>query len=190
VSSFASYVICTSPRSGSTLLCSLLASTGVAGTPESYFHRPSLSEWAGALGVAQEPDGGTHYLQKLFEAAQTHGTTGNGVFGLRLQRDSFAFLFQTLHQLHPDESSSVACFERVFGPTLFVHLSREDKLAQAISLSQLSSPSSPKRTGSGTSGSRTSRSSPSGFATPSYQRHQSGKRDASSMHSTWRPTIP
>ncbi|HBF29284.1 Stf0 family sulfotransferase, partial [Rhizobium sp.] len=28
---FSSYVICTSPRSGSTLLCKLLAATGISG---------------------------------------------------------------------------------------------------------------------------------------------------------------
>ncbi|MEM1201062.1 MAG: Stf0 family sulfotransferase, partial [Pseudomonadota bacterium] len=30
---FDAYVICTSPRSGSTLLCKLLAPTGIAGKP-------------------------------------------------------------------------------------------------------------------------------------------------------------
>ncbi|MBT6203829.1 MAG: sulfotransferase, partial [Rhodospirillaceae bacterium] len=41
---YQSYVICTSPRSGSTLLCSLLAATGLAGNPCSHFHDPSISE--------------------------------------------------------------------------------------------------------------------------------------------------
>ena len=40
---YESYVLCTSPRSGSTLLCKLLAATGVAGNPDSYFHRPAVS---------------------------------------------------------------------------------------------------------------------------------------------------
>ena len=34
-----SYVVCATPRSGSTLLCALLAGTGVAGNPEEYFER-------------------------------------------------------------------------------------------------------------------------------------------------------
>lgn len=133
MSSFSSYVICTSPRSGSTLLCSLLASTGIAGKPESYFHRPSLADWASALDVANGPEIGTRSVRDLFAGARSRGSTSNGLFGLRLQRDSFAFLFHTLSELHPEETSERARFERVFGPTLFIHLTREDKLAQAIS---------------------------------------------------------
>ncbi|HMF66717.1 MAG TPA: Stf0 family sulfotransferase, partial [Phyllobacterium sp.] len=36
-----SYVICGTPRSGSTLLCDLLESTGIAGRPASYFRSES-----------------------------------------------------------------------------------------------------------------------------------------------------
>ncbi|MGZ5376146.1 MAG: Stf0 family sulfotransferase, partial [Solirubrobacterales bacterium] len=32
-----SYLVCATPRSGSTLLCEALKSTGVAGRPEEYF---------------------------------------------------------------------------------------------------------------------------------------------------------
>src|SRR5215213_3769543 len=34
-----SYLICTTPRSGSTLLCELLEGTGVAGRPDEYFQQ-------------------------------------------------------------------------------------------------------------------------------------------------------
>jgi LPS sulfotransferase NodH len=47
---FDSYVICTSPRSGSTLLCKMLTSTGAAGKPDSYFFGTSLEEWLDDLG--------------------------------------------------------------------------------------------------------------------------------------------
>ena len=40
------YLICATPRTGSTLLCGLLASTGVAGNPELYFRvRRSGEGW-------------------------------------------------------------------------------------------------------------------------------------------------
>jgi LPS sulfotransferase NodH len=43
-----SYLICaTTPRTGSSLLCGLLDSTGIAGHPESYFRRQDEREWAG-----------------------------------------------------------------------------------------------------------------------------------------------
>jgi LPS sulfotransferase NodH len=34
-----SYLVCGTPRSGTSLLCRLLAATGVAGRPEEYFWR-------------------------------------------------------------------------------------------------------------------------------------------------------
>ena len=49
---YKSYIICTSPRSGSTLLCKLLTNTNVAGVPNSYFHKPSLTNWKEVHGIA------------------------------------------------------------------------------------------------------------------------------------------
>jgi LPS sulfotransferase NodH len=47
-----SYIICTMPRSGSTLLCKLLASTGRTGNPNSFYHRAEfMREWAAEWGL-------------------------------------------------------------------------------------------------------------------------------------------
>ncbi len=131
---YRSYVICTSPRSGSTLLCKLLAATGQAGKPKSYFHEPDLDAWQTYLDLektrfATDKD----RLTALFAAAREKGSSGTGIFGLRLQRHSFDFLFQQLETLHPGEMSLAAKFEAVFGKTLFIHLTRADKVAQAVS---------------------------------------------------------
>ncbi len=129
-----SYVICTSPRSGSTLLCKLLAATGVAGKPESYFHQPSISGWAAYLGLVHDPAAPeTEQLKAIFRAALAAGTRDTGVFGLRLQRHSFDFLVRKLALLHPGLPSDAARFRAAFGRTLFVHLTRCDKLEQAVS---------------------------------------------------------
>ena len=48
---FEAYVICTSPRSGSTLLCKLLVATGVAGLPASHFHEAMTDIEAELLDV-------------------------------------------------------------------------------------------------------------------------------------------
>lgn len=134
MSKYQAYVICTSPRSGSTLLCTLLASTRVAGKPESYFHDPSLEGWLADLGVATD---GTETEPELVTVALreaiSQGTAGTGIFGLRLQRQSFAFLREKLAVLHPGDLTDGERFRRVLGSTLFVHLTRHDKLAQAIS---------------------------------------------------------
>lgn len=131
---YASYVICTSPRSGSTLLCSLLKATGVAGNPASWFHEPSVAEWQTDLGIVPRPAASEReVLQSVFRAAMDKGSGDTGMFGLRLQRHSFDFFHEKLALLHPEPESFVARFERCFGSTLFVHLTRPDKVEQAVS---------------------------------------------------------
>jgi len=129
-----SYVICTSPRSGSTLLCRLLAATGIAGNPESYFHRPSIEDWLADLEIT--PDAGAserEVLDLIFQAAIAEGRGETGIFGLRLQRHSFDFFTRKLGVLHPARSSDVDRFQAAFQRTLFVHLTRHDKIEQAVS---------------------------------------------------------
>ncbi|MGX7875361.1 Stf0 family sulfotransferase [Mesorhizobium sp. ORM6] len=43
---FDAYITCGTPRTGSTLLCKLLASTRTAGDPHSFYRRQDISEWA------------------------------------------------------------------------------------------------------------------------------------------------
>ena len=129
-----SYIICTSPRSGSTLLCKLLAATGVAGNRNSYFHRPSISDWLADLGLTRKPSvPERELLEAIFRAAIAKGTLNTGIFGLRLQRHSFDFFTEKLAVLHPEHSNDAERFQAAFGRTLFVHLTRRDKVAQAVS---------------------------------------------------------
>ena len=131
---FRSYIICTTPRSGSTLLCKLLAETRVAGVPDSYVHRPSVERWLQTQGL-QRADFATEEaaLAAVFASVQRAGTAETGLFGLRLQRGSFDFFQQQAARLYPDAPDDAARVEAAFGPTLYVHLTRTDKLAQAIS---------------------------------------------------------
>lgn len=129
-----SYVICTSPRSGSTLLCKLLAATGVAGNPESYFHRLSVEDWLEDLGLQAEAGASERdVLDAIFKAAIAEGSLATGMFGLRLQRHSSDFLTRKLAVLHPGEPNDARRFRAAFGRTLFVHLTRRDKIEQAVS---------------------------------------------------------
>ena len=74
-----SYVICTSPRSGSTLLCNLLRATGVAGNPGSHFHDPSVSAWMGYYGLTLDASMSERsVLQTVFEAAIAEGQSRHG----------------------------------------------------------------------------------------------------------------
>lgn len=131
---YQSYIICTSPRSGSTLLCKLLEATGVCGVPDSHFHAPSLSGWLSSHGLS-----GDHYADEragvsaVFDAARRAGTGDTGMFGLRLQQHSLDHFLEKLRLLFPEPSTDLDRLRAAFGPVLFVYLRREDKLAQAVS---------------------------------------------------------
>jgi trehalose 2-sulfotransferase len=127
------YLICSTPRTGSTLLCGLLAATGVAGKPESYFRLPDERSYAGTWGVPAGPDGPVSYSSYM-RAAIAVGSTGNGVFGARVMWGTMGEVVGKLrvangHPLAPD----VEVLEQVLGRTRFVHLQRRDVVAQAVS---------------------------------------------------------
>ena len=53
---FDAYIICGTPRTGSTLLCDLLTSTKRTGAPHSFYRRQNILEWAKEWKL---PDRGT-----------------------------------------------------------------------------------------------------------------------------------
>ncbi|MEZ2333344.1 Stf0 family sulfotransferase [Mesorhizobium sp. RCC_202] len=132
---FDAYVICGTPRTGSTLLCDLLTSTKRMGEPHSFYRRQNIMEWAEDWGLPashtmSELDFNVGYL----EAAIAAGKGGTDIFGLRLMRENLDELSAILDQIYPGFASDKARFGKAFGRTLYMHLSREDKLAQAVSL--------------------------------------------------------
>ena len=131
------YLVAATERSGSTLLCELLAGTGVAGRPEEYFECLSASgrvrqpreyfppgadpEILALLAPLQEPVPAVPWAQRL-AGARERGTTPNGVFGAKMM---WAYLPDFLAHGEP---------EAQLGPLRWVHVERRDTLAQAISL--------------------------------------------------------
>ena len=129
-----SYILCATPRSGSTLLCDMLAATGVAGRPNSFFRQEDILEWAEYWGLFPDdfPDA-LSFSRAYLAAMIREGRGGTEVFGLRLMWGSVAAASDRLDRLHPGLPDVPARFERAFGPTLYVHLLRRDKVAQAVS---------------------------------------------------------
>jgi len=129
-----SYILCATPRSGSTLLCDLLAATGRAGAPDSFFMRDVAPEWARAWGL---PDGDgaddLAWRRAFLSAVLAAGRGGTDVFGLRLMHENLADVAAFLAPLHPGVAGDAALIAAAFGPVLYLHLSRRDKLAQAVS---------------------------------------------------------
>ena len=127
------YVICATPRTGSSLLCGLLESTGVAGCPESYFRLPDEQSWAIRWGIVRSPEGAYTYADYV-QAAIAAGSTENGVFAARLMWGTLGEVIDKLGTDSPDLAGrDVDLLSRVFGDVRFVFLRRDHVLGQAVS---------------------------------------------------------
>jgi len=129
---FDSYLICATPRSGSTLLCGLLDSSGVAGHPASYFNRKTLDDYADDWRIARPRDG--RIDEAFVRAARTAGGTPNGVFGGRLMAETLPELTSGLAATAPTPTAAdLDLLTAQLGRLRFVHLRRRDIVAQAVS---------------------------------------------------------
>ena len=154
-----SYLVCATPRSGSTLVCQALSETGVAGRPEEYFEalrhsgrprRPeeyflgvedqSIRDHLGerAIGAEQPPRSPLwsraaydRYLEWAFEA----GTTPNGIFGAKLMWGYFGEFVSLLRNVPAYRDVPLAeLLPTVFPKLTFVRVVRANKVRQAVSL--------------------------------------------------------
>jgi len=125
-----SYLLCGTPRTGSTLLGSLLASTGVAGRPESYFREPDEHAWARRLGVAVAGDGSFDY-RSFVQAVRRAGSTPNGVFAARVMWGTMHRIVDGLGRAAGRRDLDV--LGEAFGALRLVHLRRGDVVGQAVS---------------------------------------------------------
>jgi trehalose 2-sulfotransferase len=125
-----SYIVCSTPRSGSGLLCRGLASTLVAGTPLEYFdpgHRELLRKRWGC-GRRLEP-----YLAELY----SRRTTSEGVFGVKLHWGQLVTLRAEAlgtSASEPEYGASDDFIERLFPNATYFRTLRRDLNRQAVSL--------------------------------------------------------
>jgi LPS sulfotransferase NodH len=154
-----SYLVCTTPRSGSTLVCQALKASGVAGRPEEYFEalrktgrprRPeqyftsfddqSILDHLGERSVGDEPEARSplwsrtaydRYLEWVMEV----GTTPNGVFAAKLMWGYFGDFVGLLRNVSHYSDLPLADLLPVVFPNLtFVRVVRANKVRQAVSL--------------------------------------------------------
>ena len=155
-----SYLVCATPRSGSTLLCHLLTQTGLAGRPEEYFEalrhsgiprRPAEyfdperhANIIERLAFREMPDGQEptpnplwrpesydRYLDWVLE----EGTTPNGVFGAKLMWGYLGDFADLLRGIEGNARLPIpALLDRSLPGLRYVQITRRDKVRQAVSL--------------------------------------------------------
>lgn len=154
-----SYLVCATPRSGSTLLCQELDKTGLAGHPQEYFEalrrsgvprRPheyfdpdrhaniverlafrEMHEGAPKPNPLWHPDTYDQYL----EWALREGTTDNGVFGAKVMWGYLGDFADLLRGIDGMAARSLPdLLSRVFPGLRYVQITRQDKVRQAVSL--------------------------------------------------------
>jgi LPS sulfotransferase NodH len=119
-----SYIVASTPRTGSYLLCEGLEASGLAGRPTEVFSPNFQGIWCRRWGLSQIPD-----FADYFHAAVRHGTTPNGVYGLKI------------HWMHLEKLALQAGFvgryedvlDHLFPSSLYIHIVRRDRRAQALS---------------------------------------------------------
>ena len=154
-----SYLVCATPRSGSTLLCEALTNTGIAGQPKEYFEalkdtglprRPKEyfeglenTDIMELLGDYFRLDDGptelelwgtssyADYLARVIE----QNTTSNGVFGAKLMWGYFDDFISHLRQISGRREMAVPDLLSTIFPNLhYIWVTRQDKVRQAVSL--------------------------------------------------------
>ncbi len=124
-----SYMICATPRSGSTLLCEALQNTGLAGKPDEYFGPMHVPRWSKQWDTSNSSE----YLHKVIES----GSTKNGVFGVKIMKLYWRHFLNTLKQSDRwkdvEESHLVSS---TFPNLHYIWITRRNKIRQAVSWSK------------------------------------------------------
>jgi LPS sulfotransferase NodH len=108
-----SFMVCAMPRSGSSLLCDVLAATELAGAPTEFFDPNQMHEFQRLWGATT--------FEQYVEALIAKKTSPNGVFGLKAHYHQFdnAFRDRDVDALLPN--------------LRLVYIQRMDRVRQAVS---------------------------------------------------------
>lgn len=120
------YVLATSARSGSWLLCELLENTGIAGRPGEYGCRADVATWRDYYRCSSHAE--------YFFRFPRFMTTPNGVFGAKLMWPQWLCLGADAWRYLGREPDAYALLDAIAGPIRCVRLRRNDVVRQAVSL--------------------------------------------------------
>jgi trehalose 2-sulfotransferase len=145
------YLVCATPRSGSTLLCELLRYTGRAGVPlehfevlrhsslprqpREYFTEGDLPAIVGRLAPLRSGAPGSELPGQWWERILREGQTENGVWAGKLMWGHVEDLLARVHELPGLEDADLeTALRTLLGDPEFLLVTRQDKVAQAVSL--------------------------------------------------------
>jgi LPS sulfotransferase NodH len=111
------YLVLSNPRTGSSMLCSVLSESGLAGRPAEFLNPRNIDAFMHVRGATN--------LGDMLRDYQSRRTSPNGYFGMKLHAHQFKRLFKA--QVAQDGPPFLRSFNR------FVFCTRRDKLNQAIS---------------------------------------------------------
>lgn len=128
------YLLCATPRSGSTLLCDLLAGTGVSGTPDAFYRWQSIPDFIAEMGVdIASPHKGPDFEREYLPHVLKRGRGETNQFGMRVMWPTLPELDERMASIFPEAETTAERFAAAFGDFRVIFLTRGDKLAQAIS---------------------------------------------------------
>jgi trehalose 2-sulfotransferase len=121
-----SYIIASIQRSGTHLLCSILRSTGIAGSPEEYFLSKPGETW--------EKRWGTPSRLAYVEQVLRQNTAADGVFGTVVMWSYFDRMLQMLQEIPAYKNLNGAqLLAAVFNNPKYIWMRRRNHIEQAVS---------------------------------------------------------
>jgi trehalose 2-sulfotransferase len=121
-----SYIVASVQRSGTHLLCSILRSTGIAGSPAEYFLSKPGETWEKRSGAPSR----VAFVQNVLR----ENTTANGVFGTVVMWSYFERMLQMLKEIPICKNHDGAqLLAAVFCKPKYVWLRRRNQVEQAVS---------------------------------------------------------
>jgi trehalose 2-sulfotransferase len=121
-----SYVIASVQRSGTHLLCSILRSTGMAGSPEEHFLSQPGETWEKRWGVPSR----AAYVQNVLR----QNTAANGVFGTVVMWSYFGRMLGMLQEIPEyNDLNGAQLLAAVFGKPKYLWMRRRNHVEQAVS---------------------------------------------------------
>jgi len=121
-----SYVVASVQRSGTHLLCSILRSTGIAGSPEEYFLSKPGETWEKRWGTPSREAYVQHILRQ--------NTAANGVFGAVVMWSYFDLMLQMLQEIPAYKNLNGAqLLANVLSTPKYIWMRRRNHVEQAVS---------------------------------------------------------